>query len=129
MVRRRFTTTGFLMTDLIVALTLLGLIFAGLAVTMHGFGAFNRYQWARQQCLAAAQAQLDSVVARGTPIDSAQCERLWPGVTTSVQQAPGVGQWEGLQLIEVTATAQAGPRQTTVALARYVPPPVGGQSL
>jgi len=122
-------TTGFLMTELIVALTLLGLIFAGLAVSMHGFGAFNRYQWARQQCLAAAQAQLDSVAARGTPIDSAQCERLWPGVTISVQQAPGMGQWEGLQRIEVTATAPAGPRQTTVALARYVQPGAGGQSL
>jgi len=45
-----------------------------------------------------------------------------PGVEISVVQEPGTGQWEGLQRIEVTATAQAGPRQTTVALARYVKP-------
>jgi len=111
---------GFLMAELIVAFTLLGVIVVGLAVSIHGFGMFNRYEWARQRCLAAAQAQLDSVAVRQVSIDADTCARLWPGVTVAVEQQPGAGQWAGLQLIEVTATAQAGPRKATVQLARYV---------
>jgi len=108
------------MAELIVAFTLLGVIVVGLAVSIHGFGMFNRYEWARQRCLAAAQAQLDSVAVRQVSIDADTCARLWPGVTVAVEQQPGAGQWAGLQLIEVTATAQAGPRKATVQLARYV---------
>jgi Tfp pilus assembly protein PilV len=121
--------SGFMMAELIVAFTLLSMIVVGLAISIHGFGMFNRYQWARQQCLAAAQAQLDSIAARQVSIDAETCARLWPGVVISVEKEPGAGQWAGLQLIEVTATAQAGPRQTTVELARYVQPDEGEQSL
>jgi type II secretory pathway pseudopilin PulG len=110
------------MTELIVALSLLGLIFAGLALSMHGFGAFNRYQWARQQCLAAAQAHLDCLATRGVAIEPQTSERLWPRVTLSVDREPGMGRWDGLQLIQVTATSQAGPRRVKVELARYLRP-------
>lgn len=120
--KRMRRTIGFMMTELIVALSLLGLIFAGLALSTHGFGAFNRYQWARQQCIAAAQAQLDSITARGTLIETQTCERLWPRVVMAVQRRPGTGQWNGLDLVQVTATSQAGPHQVRVALARYAPP-------
>jgi type II secretory pathway pseudopilin PulG len=121
-----------MMTELIVALSLLGLIFAGLAMSMHGFGAFNRYQWARQQCIAAAQAQLDSLAARGTPIDAQTSQRLWPAVDLTLQRTPGTGQWQGLELCQVSATAQAGPKRVRVELARYMQPtpptPEGGSS-
>lgn len=122
MAKRYKRATAFMMTELIVALSLLGLIFAGLALSMHGFGAFNRYQWARQQCVAAAQAQLDSLTARGILIEEQTCERLWPTVVMAVRRTPGAGQWHGLELVQVNATSQAGPRQVRVALARYVQP-------
>lgn len=121
--------SGFLMAEMIVSFTLLGVIFMGLALSIHGSGLFNRYQWARQRCIAAAQAQLDSIAARAVAIDDETCQRLWPGITISVERTPGTGQWSGLQRVEVTATAQAGPRQTTVELARYVERDEGGQSL
>jgi hypothetical protein len=108
------------MAELIVTFTLLSVIVVGLAVSIHGFGLFNRYQWARQRCLAAAQGQLDSVAVRRVSIDEETCARLWPGVTIVVDRQPGTGQWAGLQLIEVTATAQAGPREANVHLSRYV---------
>jgi hypothetical protein len=108
------------MAELIVTFTLLGVIIVGLAVSIHSFGLFNRYEWARQRCLAAAQAQLDSMAVRRVSIDGETCARLWPGVTIAVEQQPGTGPWSELQLIEVTATAQAGPRKATVQLARYV---------
>ena len=121
------------MTELIVALSLLGLVFAGFALSTHGFGAFNRYQWARQRCVAAAQAQLESLAIRGDPIGDQECERLWPGVSLSVRREPGTGQWEGLQWIQVTATTAAGPRSVVVELAQYAPPATrpgeGGPSL
>lgn len=118
-IRRR---RGFLLADLIVSIALFGVLLAGLAVSVNGFGAFNRYQWARQQCIAAAMAQLDSVTATGAPIDSDECERLWPRVTVSLERTPGVEQWAGLERIDVEASAQVGSRRVVVETARYVTP-------
>lgn len=114
---------GFLVADLIVGITLFGVLMAGLAVSVYGFGAFNRYQWTRQQCIAAAAAQLDSMAARGIPIEPDECERLWPRVTLSVERAPGEDQWAGLERIGAKASAAAGARQVVVELIRYVESP------
>jgi type II secretory pathway pseudopilin PulG len=111
---------GFLTAELVTAMVLLGLILAGMAISMHGFSMFNRYQWARHRCLAAAQAQLDGITATGRPISKEELERLWPDVSISMRKGPGKAPWDGLELIQVTATAQAGPRQVAVHLARYV---------
>jgi type II secretory pathway pseudopilin PulG len=111
---------GFLMAELMVAMGLLGLIVAGMAVSLGGFTAFNRYLWTRQRCTAAAQAQLDSLVATGKPIAPQDLKRLWSGVEVSVDTKPGAPPWNGLRLIEVTATAPVGGRQVTIHLARYV---------
>jgi len=51
--------SGFLLTETIVAMSLLGLLLAGLALSLHGLAKFNRYQLIRQRCIAAAQSQLD----------------------------------------------------------------------
>jgi len=115
-------TNGFMLAELIVAMSLFALLLAGLTVSVGGFGAFNRHQWARQQCIAAAMAQLDSVAATGAPIDADECKRLWPRVTVSLERAPGEGQWAGLERIDVKAGAQAGSRHVVVELSRYVAP-------
>ncbi len=110
---------GFLLAELIVSVALLGLIITGLAVSMNGFSMVNDYQWARQRCTAAAQAQLDSLVATGSPIEPVELQRLWRGVEVSLERSPGAAPWEGLELIHVTATTQAGSKKVTVHLARY----------
>jgi type II secretory pathway pseudopilin PulG len=110
---------GFLLSELIVTLALLGLIIAGLVVSMNGFALVNDYQWARQRCTAAARAQLDSLAATGRQIEPPELQRLWPGVEVTVDRSPGVGSWEGLDLVRVTASAQPGPRKITVSLVRY----------
>jgi len=125
---RRRKPGGFLLADLIVGSSLFAMLLAGLGVSVGGFGAFNRYQWTRQQCIAAAIAQLDSVTATGAPMQSEDCKRLWPRVTVSLDRMPGEGQWAGLERIGVKASAQAGPRKVVVELTRYVPPgapPIG----
>ncbi len=123
MSKRIRQTNGFMLAELIVAMSLFALLLAGLTVSVGGFSAFNRHQWARQQCIAAAMAQLDSITATGAPIDPDECQRLWPRVTVSLERVPGDGQWAGLERIDVKASAQAGPREVVVMLARYVTPP------
>jgi type II secretory pathway pseudopilin PulG len=124
---------GFLLTELIVSITLVGLIVVGLTVSMQGAAGFNRYEWSRQQCIAAAQAQIDSLTATGKPLSDDQIERLWPKVAVVVEHSAGQGQWSGLDLLEVTATMKIGPHPTQVRLARYVRPVAlaagGGPSL
>lgn len=122
MLNQRRNPGGFLLVELIVAIALLGLILAGLGLTVAGLGRFNRYEWARQQCLAAAQAQLDSLAATGEPLGVEDIERLWPDVTLTTDRLAGEGQWDGLELVQVAATMSTHPRPADVRLARYVRP-------
>ncbi|OHB73835.1 MAG: hypothetical protein A2Z25_10220 [Planctomycetes bacterium RBG_16_55_9] len=111
---------GFLMTEVIVALSLLGLLLAGLALSLSGFARFNRYQLVRQQCIAAAQAQLDSIAATGQPLPDGDFKRLWPKLSVSVKRSPGAGQWEGTELIEVTANGMSFHKEVKIKLSRYI---------
>ena len=111
---------GFLLTEAIVALSLLGLLLVGLALSLHTMAKFNRYQLIRQRCIAAAQAQLDSIATTGAPVSDEDIERLWPGLKVSVRRAPGAGQWQGLELIEVTARGKSSRKEVTIRLSRYV---------
>lgn len=120
MEKRRIRCRGFLFAELIISMALLGLIITGLAVSMNGFSMVNDYQWARQRCTAAAQAQLDSLAATGNPIEPQEVQRLWPGVEVSLERSPGAAPWEGLELVQVTASAQPGPKKVIVHLAGYV---------
>ncbi len=106
---------GFVTAELLVTIILLGLIVAGLALSMHGFSGFNQYQWARQCCTAAALAELDSITA-GAPIEPQELERLWPHVTVSVNRSPAEPPWDGLEMVQVTAAT----RKAHVRLVRYV---------
>ncbi len=110
------------MPEIIVAIALLGLIISSLAVSLRGFARFNRYQLVTQQCIAAAQAQLDSITATGKPIAGEDLQRLWPGLTITVNESPGAGQWRGLTLAEATAAGKAYSKEVKVSLRRYITP-------
>lgn len=111
---------GFFLTEVIVGLSLLGLLLAGLALSLHTMAKFNRYQLIRQRCIAAAQAQLDSIVTTGAPVRDEDVERLWPGLSVSCRRSPGTGQWQGLELIEATASGKSFRKDVTIRLSRYV---------
>lgn len=116
---RRYS--GFMLAELIVALTILGMILVGLAVSLDGFARFNHYQLVRQRCIAAAQAQLDSITATGRPISEEAFEKLWPKLSfTSLDEADGQGQWKGCKLISVTVSGPSTNREARVTLRRYV---------
>jgi hypothetical protein len=111
---------GFLLTEVVVAVGVLALLMAGFAMCLHEFAAFNRYQLARQHCTAAAQAQLDSIWATGSPLDEEQSKRLWPDVVVSLREGVGSGQWRGTKLVEAEAVERIGERAVRVKLQRYI---------
>jgi type II secretory pathway pseudopilin PulG len=116
-----------MVAESLVALTILTLLLGGMAVAQDAARKSNAFQWARQRCLAAAQAQLDALSAQGRPAPQEEIGRLWPGVRTGLSAADGQGQWQGLTLVTVTARGQADGREVKVEMARYYNRPVGVQ--
>ena len=111
---------GFLLTEVIVAAGVLGIILVALALSMYGFAKFNRFQLVRQQCTAAAQAQLESITTTGNPITNEDFQRLWPRLNVNIKRSAGTDQWQGLSLVEVTANGMSYNKEVKVSLARYV---------
>jgi type II secretory pathway pseudopilin PulG len=112
--------SGFLLTEVIVASGVLGVILIALALSMYGFAKFNRYQLVRQQCTAAAQAELESITTTGKPITDEDFKRLWPRLDVNIKSSAAAGQWQGLSLVEVTANGMSYNKEVKVRLARYV---------
>lgn len=121
MSRRNPRPSGFLLTELIVSLTVLAILLVGFALSLNAFAKFNRYQLVRQRCIAAVQAELDSISVTGKPIPEEDVTRLWPGLTVSIRESAGAGQWQGTRLVQVAATGMSFRKEVTVALSRYVP--------
>jgi type II secretory pathway pseudopilin PulG len=111
---------GFFLTEIIVASAIIGMLLVCLAISMYGFAKFNRYQLIRQQCIAAAQAELDSITATGKPIPDKDFKQLWPKLEVNIKNSAGTGQWQGLSLVEVTANGMSYSKEVKVKLARYV---------
>jgi type II secretory pathway pseudopilin PulG len=111
---------GFLVIEITAALAILAILMIGLALSLDGSAKFNRYMLLRQQCTAAAQAQLDSLAVTGKAIREPDFKRLWPGLNVSIEQAKGTGTWEGMKRVEVTASGSSGRRQVQVRLSRYI---------
>jgi type II secretory pathway pseudopilin PulG len=111
---------GFLMVEIIVALTVLAMLLAAVAFSLNGMAKFNRYQLIRQQCIAAAQAELDSMTATGESISNEEFSRLWPELKVSVKETEGTDQWEGMKLVEVIASGKYLRKQVTIELSRYI---------
>ncbi len=112
--------SGFFITEVIVASPILGIILVGLATSMYGFAKFNRYQLVIQQCIAAAQAELDSITTTGKPIPNEDFKRLWPKLEVNIESSAGTEQWQGLSLVEVTTNGMSYQKEVKVKLARYV---------
>ncbi len=111
---------GFFITEIVVALSILAILLVGLALSLYGFAKFNRYQLIRQQCIAAAQAELDSITITGKPIPDEDFKRLWPKLGVNIKRSVGTGQWQGMTLVEVTATGKNFNKEVNVQLARYI---------
>jgi type II secretory pathway pseudopilin PulG len=111
---------GFLLTEIIVSIAVLGILILAFTLSLNGFARFNRVQLVRQQCTAAAQAQLDSIAATGKPIPDEDLKRLWPKLSVSIKQSNGTGQWQGLNLLEVEASGMGFSQPVKIRLSRYM---------
>ena len=108
------------MTELIVSLSVLGMIMVAFAISLDGFRRLNYYHFTKQRCVSAAQATLDSISVTGKAIDEADMNRLWPGIVIKIEESEGTGQWKGLKLISVSAGKTIGNKNVAVQLSRYV---------
>jgi hypothetical protein len=119
MTTERVRYRGLMMTELIVSLTVLGMLMVTFTISLDGFRRLNLYHFTKQRCVSAAQATLDSIAVTGKAIDEADANRLWPGVIIKIDESEGTGQWKGLKLIHVTAGSAALNKKVEVCLARY----------
>ncbi|MCK4294639.1 MAG: type II secretion system protein [Planctomycetes bacterium] len=111
---------GFWLTEIVVAVAVMGVIMMSLGLSLRGFAKFNRYQLVRQHCIAAAQAQLDSITATNGPIPEERFQSLWPDISVSIETSPGAGRWEAMTFVEVTAAGKSFRKEVKVRLSRYV---------
>lgn len=116
--RRR--SGGWLVTELLVGLSLIGLILAALAAARYQARELHGLHLLKQRCVSAARAQIDSIAATGRALPDAEVRRLWPGVKVAVERAAGEGDWAGLTRVSVTASARRSDRAVRVVLGRYV---------
>ena len=112
---------GFLLTEMVVSMTVLAMLLAGLALSLHGIAKFNHYQLVRQKCIAAAQAQLESIAAAGGPISDEDIAGLWSNISVSTEKSPGTGQWSSMELVQVTAVGRSFRKEVKIQLSRYLP--------
>jgi len=111
---------GFLLAEMTVSLTILAMLLASVAFSLNGIAKFNSYQLVRQQCIAAAQAELDSLTATGKSIPDQEVRRIWPRISVSIEKSAGVGQWLGTELVEVTASGRSFRKEVKIQLSRYI---------
>lgn len=114
--------SGWITAEVIAFVALIIIIGGALAVSLKDTARFNKLQLVKQQCIAAASAQLDSITATDKPIEEARFDRLWPAVTFEIERTPGKGDFEQLEMVTVTAAAKAGKRQVNINLSRYLKP-------
>jgi len=110
---------GFLLVECLIALAILLLLIGMWTMSSASSRKFNAVQLARQRCIAAGVAQLDSLTATGRAIPKDKITELWGGITVSITQTPGRDQWEGMTLGMVTACGTNGGIKTQITQGRY----------
>jgi type II secretory pathway pseudopilin PulG len=118
---KRHRQSGWLTIELAVALAVLLTIMAALGSLLYSTGNYNRILWARQQCIAAGQAQLDSIAKTGNPLPPADVERLWPGIHCTVEAAPGTGPWQALRQVRIQVNTRVRNKTVEVVCCRCLP--------
>ena len=106
--------------ELLISLSVLGILLVCFGLTLHEFRNFNGYQLVRQKCISAAQAQLDSIAVTGRQIPREDYEKLWPEITYSIGITDGNDQWTGLKLVSVKTSGRSYRREITINLSRYI---------
>jgi len=119
--KNKIKTNGFLTLELHTGIVLLVMLTFCFAVSMNGFARINDYHLVKQRCIAAAQAQLDSIEITGSALSKKQFKSLWPKINCSIKQTLPTNQWKGTKLIKVSADSQSFNHKVKTELCRYIP--------
>jgi type II secretory pathway pseudopilin PulG len=111
---------GWIMVEMMVSVGLLAMLIWTVTEIQADAARVNHQNFAKQHCLAAAEAALDWVAATGRDMPQQDARRLWPKVALETERREGEGQWTGLELVKVVAIGQSKGREIRVELARYV---------
>jgi len=118
--RKSNNASGWMIVELVVVIGILGILTVTLTASMNSFAKLNKMYLLKQQCISACRAQLDSISATGRPISKEDCKRLWPDIETVISRCDGAGQWEGLELVAVTATIENKPGRARSQQSRHL---------
>ena len=118
---------GIFLVEIIVGFSVLAMLMLCLGISLYGFAKFNLYQLVRQQCIAAAQAQLDSINATGNPVSEDEFKRLWPKIDVTIEQSEGTSQWTGLTLVRAKTKGMSYSTPVNIELSRYIAIPITQQ--
>ena len=113
--------SGWLTTEMVIAIGILATLISMLGVVGNAFKKMNDYRWTRHTVLTAGQAQMDAIVVTGKPIDDETFRRLWPKVQCKVDITQGTDQWFGLQKIQLDLSAKCRERIIETSMVRYIP--------
>jgi len=113
---------GIMLIEITISLAVLALLIGGIYLSIRTFTGINYYHHAQQQCIAAGQGQLDSLLCRGEPLTEQQVKELWPKITLTIDKSDGTGQWQGLERVCVTARCITSMgKEVEVSQSRYLP--------
>ncbi len=104
-----------------MAVSVLATMIGVLAALGNSFEKLNNDLWARHICCNAGQAQMDALATTGKPINDSTFEKLWPGVSCTVETTDGSGQWRGLRRIDLTLSKKVKQKNVQIHLTRYLP--------
>ncbi len=116
---KRRKSNGWIATEVVVSIGILALLFFVLTNSILIARKFNKLQLVTQQCIAATQAQLDSIAATGQEISKKDSQRLWPAIKFDIVRSPGAGLWKGTTLIKVTTLGRSVNRAKDVKTELY----------
>ncbi len=119
---RHKKNNGWVLTEIAVVLFVLASFFMVMVSATATFGRFNWLLQNKQRCVAAARAQVDSVVSTGQALKAEDFKRLWPNLEVAVDIRDGAGDWKGLNLCVVTTRAKARKRNIEIRLSQYYRP-------
>lgn len=111
---------GYLLVETIVSLTVFTFLLGGFALLLGQLKSYGQYNLVRQQCIQAASAELDSISATGEGLDGKVLSSIWDGIETEITVSGGVGDFDGLMLVEVRAVGEMPKKEIAITLSRYV---------
>ncbi len=119
--KRKQKSLAFLLVEATVALGILAVMLGVFASLMSSGFRANKQVYARQKCILAALAQLDSLSVTGKPLNADQVEQLWPGVTISVSIESGAGTYAGYNCHKAVARITEAGKEHSSSQMRYIP--------